>query len=578
MQNSKSDETTKKRGRHSAPQKKKSGLRATVIIIALVVLVCTALVVAANSYDGVYPNTYIADTNISGMTDTEISDYAAKTFTESKIKGAVIPLSCKTNKSELKVDDLEVKFDNAALVSAAMSSGRDGNLFTNTISFVNRLFKPEVIEPVIAYNADVMANAFNTVTEGFEVEPVGHTFEIGTDSVTIHAPAVGVKADRNAATAAVKKQIYEANFHNLDLVPVEIHPEELDFDEFYKWLTSKAQDAYYEKKDGKVTVINSKPKCEVDKQATKNAIDTLKNSGQSKVTIPAKVTQPQYTTEKMTELLYKDVLGSYSTYFGSSSAARANNVRLAASRIDGTELMPGEEFSYDKTILPRTAANGYQPAGVYVGNKSETGMGGGICQPSSTLYAAALYANLEILERHNHSLPVSYLPAGLDATIAEGYLDLRIKNNTNYPIKISAITEGGTITFKIFGYNEKNTSVDIERSFSGGRHYVTRVVKENGVEVKREAMTSSVYGVPEKDEEEKKPEDEENPEGGEEKPEDENQAPNGEEPQPPTETPSNSGTPVAPEPTPAPAPAPEPTPVPAPTPTPIPSPSPVVSE
>ncbi len=565
------EEKNKEKDKHSSPSKMRGLISAFAIIVAITVIACAVLVAVASSYsDVVYPNTYLAGTDISGLDHKDMMNFPYL-LSEEKISGAVIPLSCNTNTIDLNVDDLDIEYNQEETANIALSSGKDGNFISNTVSFVKRWFVSENLEPVFIYNTDVMETALNTVTEGFEVEPVGHTFEIGDDSVTIHAPAVGIKVDRNVATSAILKRIYTYNFSTLSLVLTEIHPEELDFEDFYTWLTSNAQNAYYEKKDGTVTVINSKPKCKVDKQATKSAIDSLKNSGDSKVTIPAEITQPEQTTKKLTELLYKDVLGSYSTYFGSSTAARANNVRLAASRVNGTELMPGEEFSYDKTILPRTPANGYMTAGVYVGNKVESGLGGGICQPSSTLYAAALYANLEILERHNHSLPVSYLPAGLDATIAEGYLDLRIKNNTNYPVKISAITEGGTLTFKILGYNENNTSVDIERSFSGGRYYVTRVVKENGVVIRREAMTSSVYGEPEKDEEEEKPEEEEKTDEGEETPGEETpgeesqapadeQPPTGEEAPPTTETPTSP----APTPTPAPVPAPESAPVPSP--------------
>ena len=128
-------------------------------------------------------------------------------------------------------------------------------------------------------------------------------------------------------------------------------------------------------------------------------------------------------------------------------------------------------------------------------------MGGGICQVSSTLYSALLYANLEILERHNHSLPVGYIPLGMDATIAEGLLDLRFRNNTNYPIKLSASADGGVISFSILGYNPDGISVSIERSNKGDTYYVTRVVKKNGEVVNREKMRSSTYAKPEKKDE-----------------------------------------------------------------------------
>ncbi len=526
-------------------------------VLIAAVIIFAAFSVYVNSYDGALPGTYIEDTDISKMSRGEVMELLSATYSSDKLSGLIIPLTCKTNSYDLSLDELDIKFDNDATVNTAFTSGKDGNIISNTLAYISRWFTPYKIKPTLVYNNDLLAAALDTVTDGFEIEPVGHTFEIGANSVTIHAPVNGLKVDRASAAEMIEAKIIDADFATLNLVPAEVTPEALDFDEFYKWLTSKESDAFYEKVDGKVIVHESKAKCEVDRSTVENALTSLRTDGLTKIEIPAVVTEPENTTAEMTERLYKDVLGSYNTYFGSSSASRANNVRLAASRIDGTELMPGEEFSYDKAILPRTYANGYREAGVYVGNKVESGMGGGICQPSSTLYAAALYANLEILERHCHSLPVSYLPAGLDATIAEGYLDLRIRNSSDYPVKLSAITEGGVITFKILGYNYDNTSVDIERSFSGGAYHVTRVVKKDGEVVKREKMTSSVYGVPEKDEEEDKPEDEEKkeeetPQDGDAQPENpQTDTPQSEATQPDapqTETPVGTGVPDSPSP------------------------------
>ena len=488
-------------------KKSKKFLKILLSVLIAAVIIIAAFSVYVNGYDGVLPGTYIEYTNISKMSKDEVREFLSATYSSDNLSGAVIPLTCNTNSYDLNLDELGITFDNDATIEKAFTSGKDGNIITNTVAYVSRWFTPVTIKPTLVYNKDILATALDTVANGFEIEPVGHTFEFGANSVTIHAPVDGVKVNRETATEMIEAKIIDADFGSLDFVPESVTPEPLDFNEFYEWLTSKEVDAFYEKVDGKVVVRESKARCEVDRSAVENALATLRTDSLTKIEVPAVVTEPENTTAKMTENLYKDVLGSYSTNFGSSSASRANNVRLAASRIDGTELMPGEEFSYDKTILPRTYANGYREAGVYVGNRVESGLGGGICQPSSTLYAAALYANLEILERHNHSLPVSYLPAGLDATIAEGYLDLRIRNNLDYPIKISAVTEGGVITFKILGYNHDNTSVDIERGYSGGAYHVTRVVKKDGEVVKREQMTSSVYGTKDTSEtDQKKPE------------------------------------------------------------------------
>ena len=120
-------------------------------------------------------------------------------------------------------------------------------------------------------------------------------------------------------------------------------------------------------------------------------------------------------------------------------------------------------------------------------------------------YCAALYANLEIVERHNHSLLVSYLPPGLDATIAEGVLDLKFKNSTPYPIKIAASAASGTVTFSIWGYNPERYSVELLRSGGGYSYQVTRVVKKDGAEVARQKMSSSLYNKPEEEEKKEEP-------------------------------------------------------------------------
>lgn len=138
-------------------------------------------------------------------------------------------------------------------------------------------------------------------------------------------------------------------------------------------------------------------------------------------------------------------IGSCTTSY-EDNIPRATNVELAAQRINGVVVQPGENFSFSATILPRTTANGYVEAPIYISGKHGTGIGGGICQVSSTLYAAMVSAGLPATERHAHSLPVDYLPAGLDATIAGNYLDLKFTNTFSQPLLIQAYAEGGTVT------------------------------------------------------------------------------------------------------------------------------------
>lgn len=141
----------------------------------------------------------------------------------------------------------------------------------------------------------------------------------------------------------------------------------------------------------------------------------------------------------------QSVIGTCTTSY-QDNIPRAVNVELAAQRINGVVVQPGDSFSFSNTILERTSANGYVEAPIFISGKKGTGIGGGVCQVSSTLYAAMVYAGLPATERHAHSLPVDYLPEGLDATIAGNYMDLRFTNTFSQPLLIEASADGGTLT------------------------------------------------------------------------------------------------------------------------------------
>lgn len=128
---------------------------------------------------------------------------------------------------------------------------------------------------------------------------------------------------------------------------------------------------------------------------------------------------------------------------------RAVNVELSASRINGMIIEPGDTFSYSSSVGTRTIANGYVVAPSFAGGRVVSSVGGGICQTSSTLYAAMVLAGIPAAEHYLHSLPVDYVPRGLDAAIVEGYKDLKFQNNFDYPIAINAAAKDGTLTISI---------------------------------------------------------------------------------------------------------------------------------
>ncbi len=170
--------------------------------------------------------------------------------------------------------------------------------------------------------------------------------------------------------------------------------------------------------------------------------------------------EPQYTAE--TVGLCADVLGTFTTSYTTSSASRSGNVANGARLINGSVVWPGETFSAGGTMNPITAANGYYMAGAYENGQVVESIGGGVCQVSTTLYNAALLAELEIVERSNHSMIVSYVQPSMDAAIAGTYKDLKIKNNTDAPIYIEGVTANKRITFTIYGHETRPTNRTIK--------------------------------------------------------------------------------------------------------------------
>jgi vancomycin resistance protein YoaR len=184
------------------------------------------------------------------------------------------------------------------------------------------------------------------------------------------------------------------------------------------------------------------------------------------ITIPLLRIPPEISQDELSAMLFRDVLGERSTSIA-GTANRLNNVALAARFINETLLNPGETFSFNGLVGRRTEERGFLPAGAFVSGVLVDEIGGGICQTSSTLYVAALYANLTIIERKPHGLTVAYLPFGLDATIVWGQDDFRFRNNTDFPIRIETVTSGRTITARIIGTKlDDNYIVLVSREIS----------------------------------------------------------------------------------------------------------------
>lgn len=232
---------------------------------------------------------------------------------------------------------------------------------------------------------------------------------------------------------------------------------DVDMDALYEKIHCEPQDPTLDPDDD-YKVIEAKDGVDFDLDAAKMALSGAKAG--EKVEIPLVLTSADLTTAEYEKLLFRDQISSYSTEVDGSDN-RKTNVKLAAQYCDGTILMPGESFSYNLGVGELTEERGFLPGPSYADGESVLDMGGGICQVSSTLYMACLYANLEIDERHCHPYPASYVPAGLDATVAWGGCDFVFTNDTDYPIKITTTYDGYSTSCTIWGTVTEPFSVEV---------------------------------------------------------------------------------------------------------------------
>lgn len=175
----------------------------------------------------------------------------------------------------------------------------------------------------------------------------------------------------------------------------------------------------------------------------------LLNRDFSDICLEVEVIKPMITVGDVKEL--KDLLGVFTTRFNSNNYSRAHNIELAGKKINNYLLLPGEEFSMDSALGPRTSSNGYMQAPIIMRSQFVAGTGGGVCQVATTLYNSVLLSCLEVTKRVHHSIPLGYVPPGQDATISEGYIDLKFKNNRDYTICIASEVKDGAVTVRIIG-------------------------------------------------------------------------------------------------------------------------------
>ena len=232
----------------------------------------------------------------------------------------------------------------------------------------------------------------------------------------------------------------------------------------------------------------------LDKEKTKIRIKEALANLREKTVIEAVGTTIKNEVKNENLSIINKKVSSYTTYFA-NYGNRGHNINLASSKLNGTIIMPGEEFSYLKVVGPYGASNGYLPAPIYLNGDNATANGGGVCQLASTLYMAQLKAGLQTISRRNHTFAPSYVPKGLDATVYSTTTDYKFKNNYDYPIYIVSYVKGNYLTVDIWTNENALGGKTFEpySVYSNGGYLAYLKIIENGKVIETKYLGKSVY-------------------------------------------------------------------------------------
>jgi vancomycin resistance protein YoaR len=450
-------------------------------------VVCLIVVVLLGAYgglcalaagDSIFPNVTVDGVNLGGLTCEEAEaalSEAVQAQSPVEDRGVVFTMDTVDGASaRVEVPLSSVETDYTATVARAWQIGNDMSAAAKGGVYLKCLLGGEEVLPVYA-DSDTLDGILDEMDAQIGQEATPSTWTLGETQLTLTKGQPGNALDRDA----LEEKIFEllGSGEIVDLAGTEPQftmtldqtlPEDLDLDDILSQVETEVQDAKFDKAQ-KLFQVESEG-ISFDTDEAQSIFDGL-DWGESG-NVPLIITQPQVTVDDLSGYLYQDVLGTCTTTI-SGTANRVSNIALAAQYFNGTVLMPGEEFSYNGVVGRRTKERGFLDAPAYVGGETVQETGGGICQGSSTIYLAALRANLEITERYNHGYITRYVPDGMDATVYYGAKDFKFKNDTPFPIKVVGTVSGRTLTVNILGTKSDNITVEMTNEITGTTPYNT---------------------------------------------------------------------------------------------------------
>ena len=435
-------------------KRKKAIITLLILVIVIALFVSTIFALVNINNNKIMSGISIAGINVSGLSKEEAMAKLELIYNDKKDKD--IKLIYNEYETTLNPTLMEVNYEIENAVDEAYKIGKKDNIFQNNYEILFTLISKKNIEVNMTLNEDVTKQTIEGIGLNLPDVLVQSSYSIEENELVITKGKKGIVIDTDKLISIVKEKLNNTEISEdyIEIPIIEKEPDEIDIQKIHDEIYEEAKDAYIEQEPFAVY-----PEVEGIDFDIEKAKEILQEDKEEYI-IPLTITKPKITLKDIGPEALSDELGTFTTRYDVSDKDRTTNLEIACEKLNDQVILPGETFSYNKTLGARTIAAGYKSAKIYSNGEVIDGLGGGICQISSTLYNAVLQANLEIVERRNHQFVTSYVPAGRDATVAYGSTDFRFENTRQYPVRIVATAKNGIATISIYGIKE-----DVEYTF-----------------------------------------------------------------------------------------------------------------
>ncbi|HHW31232.1 MAG TPA: vanomycin resistance protein VanB [Clostridiaceae bacterium] len=494
-------------------------------LLFLIIAIIGQITYAILNYDKIYNGVYISNIYVGEMLKDEAVDFLSNNL-DSNISNLNISITVESLTESFKYSDIEAYYDIAGAVDKAYEIGRSGSISERLRDILNTRVMGSKVPLTISYNEQKLKEHIQTLYDKTYVPAVKTDIIQRDDQLILRSGTSGKQIEKDDLQNKLSELIQKCNDISIEVPVQQIFPEEVSIEELYSKINIEPVNADVKVENGNVQILPHKRGRTIDKSYLIENFPSFSKEEGKEFLLPVEYKDPEITSERLQASLFRDTLSEYGTKFSTSTvndANRAENIRKAVEVLNGLILSPGENFSFNKVVGPRTEEAGYKPANGYANGKVVQSFGGGICQASSTLYNSVLLADLKVTERVNHMFTVSYVPYGRDATVSYGEIDFQFVNSTKWPIKIEAwTTEDNMVFFRIKGTNENpgrtvEYTQNIIKTMDFPIHYIDdpelpegtniikqygskgyvvetyKIVKENGNIISQNKIHTSVY-------------------------------------------------------------------------------------